>query len=170
MFLSYCSAPIGSRRRAAYHVGWALYYPAPLEALVEPVGRFAKIAAKIFFPYGAVGAMRGVLDIAQHRIRSDELFCVQTARAAFRLDAPMWAGFHNHPKAVQATGGYLGTQRQMPTCPAQLKKCVSVGCFRTVLFEKIDHSETFLKLNHIPCHFVSFCSSDVYKATRLPFK
>ena len=46
------------------------------------------------------------------------------------------------------------------TGPAQLKKSVPAGRFRSVLFQKLDHAETFLKLNHIPRHLVTSCLSD----------
>ena len=54
------------------------------------------------------------------------------------------------------------------TGPAQLKKSVSAGRLTAVLFQKLDHAETFLKLNHIPRHLVTSCLSDGYKATGRP--
>jgi len=49
--------------------------------------------------------------------------------------------------------------------PAQLENSLPASLLGAVAFEKFDHAQAFLKLNHIPRHFVTSCLFDGYEAT-----
>lgn len=70
---------------------------------------------------------------------------------------------------VQFTVGTVAALRAAEASrPAQLEKRVPAGLFGAVAFEEFGQTETFLKLNRIPSHFVTSCLSSGYDGSKRP--